>query len=62
MSEIYSFTQQELEKAYDLWFADYEADKESFIDYDDKDFDSANYGKYSADMIIKYLNKITEAQ
>lgn len=61
MSDIYSFTQQELEKAYDLWFADYEADKESFVDYD-KDFDSANYGKYSAEMMIRYLNIIKEAK
>lgn len=62
MSDIYSFTQQELEKAYDLWFADYEADKESFVDYDDKDFDSANYGKYSAEMMIRYLNIVKEAK
>lgn len=62
MSDIYSFTQQELEKAYDLWFADYEADKESFVGYDDENFDSSNYGKYSAEVMIKYLNKVKEAQ
>lgn len=58
---IYQFTRAELEAAYQLWFADYQKDKNSYADYDASDYDPSTYGKHSADLMIKYLEQVREA-
>lgn len=51
------FIEEQLAKAFDAWFQDYQNDPTAFGDYDAEDFDNTNYGKDSAAALIKYLNK-----
>lgn len=57
---IYQFTRAELEAAYNMWGADYRKDPTAYADYDDVAYDISNYGKESADVMIKYLEKVKE--
>lgn len=56
--KIHIFSEEQLAKAFDAWFQDYQNAPEKFDDYDAEDYDDTNHGKDSAAALIKYLNKV----
>ena len=55
--KLHVFTTEKLEQAFSAWFEDYNNDKDSFVDYDSGEYGSDDYGRKSAEALIKYLNK-----